>query len=90
MWYFIGLVDFHHFSLTDVMQNVLSGRLDPSVPIMIRSVFLLTHRLFEQEEAVGIALLWMLLLKTVPPPHHQAVKRSLYCFTIQDGKSFCG
>lgn len=45
MWYFIGLVDFHHFSLTDVMQNVLSGRLDPSVPIMIRSVFVNTQTL---------------------------------------------
>lgn len=45
MWYFIDLVDFHHFSLTDVMQNVLSGRLDPSVPIMIRSVFVNTQTL---------------------------------------------
>lgn len=45
MWYFIGLVGFHHFSLTDVMQNVLSGCMDPSVPIMIRNVFVNTETL---------------------------------------------
>lgn len=45
MRYFIGLVGFHHFSLTDVMQNVLSGRMDPSVPIMIRNLFVNTQTL---------------------------------------------
>lgn len=39
MWYFTGLMGFHNFNLTDVMQNVLSRSLDPSVLIMIRSVF---------------------------------------------------
>lgn len=45
MRYFIGLVGFHHFSLTDVMQNVLSGRMDPSVPTMIRNLFVNTQTL---------------------------------------------
>lgn len=34
-------------------------------------------------------LLWMLLLKTVPPSWHRVVGRSLRCCTIQDGKRFC-
>lgn len=38
-WYFTGLMGFHNFNLTDVMQNVLSRSSDPSVPIMIRNVF---------------------------------------------------
>lgn len=54
MWYFIGLVGFHHFTLTDVMQNVLSGRLDPSVPIMIRNVFVNTQTLNKKKQLASL------------------------------------